>query len=525
MRSVLSACAPVARTRTDRLCAMAADKRAARLGVLAARRHAAVRRHGHAAVVPADGAGRLAAAGRRRPQDQDRPAAARARPHLRRRRPHPRRQPARCSRVAVDWDVIRRDDRPGRAVHPPVGLARRAGRRDGGALRRQPATAATSRCRSPRTSPRTSPSRSRSASRTSPASRSSDGWKRVYPYAPLASHVIGYMGAITAEDEAPLQGPRLRHVARRRGRRARRRRAVLRGRAARQVGRGHLRGRRGQPHRARDQPRTSRSTAWTSSCRSTSTCSSTPSACCRPSCGAMRPPVRPEPRGHQARRHHAGPLDPSLAVGTCVNYKAPAGSTTVMNYQTGADHGDGELPDVRQPLVLRRRRRRQVRRDLPDDRRPTAASSIPTRAPLANRAIQGQYNLGLDVQGVHRLRRPGDRPAQPPARPTTTRARTRCSRRLDRDRRCASGASAACSATRRARARRTRAGTATINVMQSLAVSSDAFFYKLGEEFYLTPGTQLQDHVQPVRLRRRHRHRPAVRVRRPGADERAQGAS
>ena len=32
--------------------------------------------------------------------------------------------------------------------------------------------------------------------------------------------------------------------------------------------------------------------------------------------------------------------------------------------------------------------------------------------------------------------------------------------------------------------------------MQSLAVSSDAFFYKLGEDFYLTPGTQLQDHVR-----------------------------
>jgi penicillin-binding protein 2 len=26
-------------------------------------------------------------------------------------------------------------------------------------------------------------------------------WKRVYPYAPLASHVLGYMGAITGEDE------------------------------------------------------------------------------------------------------------------------------------------------------------------------------------------------------------------------------------------------------------------------------------------------------------------------------------
>jgi penicillin-binding protein 2 len=36
----------------------------------------------------------------------------------------------------------------------------------------------------------------------------------------------------------------------------------------------------------------------------------------------------------------------------------------------------------------------------------------------------------------------------------------------------------------------------TVNVTTALAVSSDAFFYKLGEEFYLTPGTQLQDHVR-----------------------------
>ena len=27
-------------------------------------------------------------------------------------------------------------------------------------------------------------------------------WLRVYPYAPLAGHVVGYMGAITAEDAA-----------------------------------------------------------------------------------------------------------------------------------------------------------------------------------------------------------------------------------------------------------------------------------------------------------------------------------
>ena len=36
----------------------------------------------------------------------------------------------------------------------------------------------------------------------------------------------------------------------------------------------------------------------------------------------------------------------------------------------------------------------------------------------------------------------------------------------------------------------------TVNVTTALAVSSDAFFYKLGEDFYITPGTQLQDHVR-----------------------------
>ena len=36
----------------------------------------------------------------------------------------------------------------------------------------------------------------------------------------------------------------------------------------------------------------------------------------------------------------------------------------------------------------------------------------------------------------------------------------------------------------------------TVGVTTSLAVSSDAFYYKLGEEFYLTPGTPLQDNVR-----------------------------
>ena len=49
--------------------------------------------------------------------------------------------------VTVDWDVMPQRHRPGRAVHPPVRLAGDARRGDGGALRLRAATAGTCRCR------------------------------------------------------------------------------------------------------------------------------------------------------------------------------------------------------------------------------------------------------------------------------------------------------------------------------------------------------------------------------------------
>ena len=48
----------------------------------------------------------------------------------------------------------------------------------------------------------------RSAARTTRASPCSEEWKRVYPYAPLASHVVGYMGAITKDTIDALPAPR-----------------------------------------------------------------------------------------------------------------------------------------------------------------------------------------------------------------------------------------------------------------------------------------------------------------------------
>ena len=93
-----------------------------------------------------------------------------------------------------------RRHRPGRAVHPPVRVAGDAGRRDGGALRLRalqplPADAAQGGRRG------AGGHRPRGAGRGLPRR---DDRRRTgggsYPYAPLASHVLGYMGAITAED-------------------------------------------------------------------------------------------------------------------------------------------------------------------------------------------------------------------------------------------------------------------------------------------------------------------------------------
>ena len=132
---------------------------------------------------------------------------------------------------------------------------------------------------------------------------------------------------------------------------------------------------------------------WTSSCRSTSTSAVRRAAAADPAraCGASsRPPTR---RSTQARRHGRGADGPEpRRRHRRSHYKAPAGSVTCMDHADRADHGDGQLPDVRQPLVQRRRRRREVRRALPDRVRRTPID--PDDAVLTNRAIQGQYNMG-----------------------------------------------------------------------------------------------------------------------------------
>ena len=139
-------------------------------------------------------------------------------------------------------------------------------------------------------------------------------WRRTYPYAPLASHVIGYMGAITAEDEQRYEDKGYDTSV-----------------GGEDVGRAGielsmeraLHGRWGEEVVEVDannrvvrtvsyQPPVNR--ASTSSSRSTSTSSSTPSACCRRNFGAgePRPPPTTPSNGQTARgarsirRHPAG---------------------------------------------------------------------------------------------------------------------------------------------------------------------------------------------------------------------------
>ncbi len=105
----------------------------------------------------------------------------------------------------------------------------------------------------------------------------SESWQRVYRYAPLASHVVGYMGAIPAETADSLQGEGLQ--AERAGRQGRHR-AAVRGSAPRQARPDHLRGRCPQPDHPRGQPAGAGPRATTSCSRSTCSCSSTPSRPC-----------------------------------------------------------------------------------------------------------------------------------------------------------------------------------------------------------------------------------------------------
>ena len=311
-------------------------------------------------------------------------------------------------------------------------------------------------------------------------------WQRVYPYAPLASHVLGYMGAITGEDADHYEA--LGYDTSSEGE---------------DVGRSgveqsmeqRLHGRWGQrTYEIDSRNRIVRTLSFTPPVSGedvqlsidldlqyyaerlliTQLKSRRQQWTTNPE--VMRPNGRP------------GPMDPDLAVGTPVHYKAPAGSVTVMDQHTGQILAMASYPTFDNRWFSAGIDGAKFNELFPQD-------ISPDDARLTNRAIQGQYNMGsafkvftaysalatgklsaesrYNDEGVYRM---------------TSIDPARCAEGVRcefRNATCANGLPC-------------RYGS--VNVQGSLAVSSDTFYYKLGEEFYLTPGTPFQDMVRTLGL-------------------------
>jgi penicillin-binding protein 2 len=314
-------------------------------------------------------------------------------------------------------------------------------------------------------------------------------WRRTYPFAPLASHVIGYMGAITAEDEQQYKD--LGYDTTVGGEEVGRAGVEL---SMERVLHGHWGEQVVEVDAANRIVRTI----------------------------SVRPPVngmdvqlsidldlqqyaervlqtqlklrRQQSAANPMVTRFVGttevrePQDPNLPAGARVNYKAPAGSVTVMDQHTGQ-----VLAMASYPTFDNRWFSANVGSDKFEELFPQGEGADPDEAVLTNRAIQGQYNLGSSFKpftayaalatgllgpetiyndtGTYELT---EQSVSAEARAEGAKVEYRNAICAFNNRPCVYG---------------------SINTSTALAVSSDAFFYKLGEEFYLTPGTPLQDWV------------------------------
>ena len=315
-----------------------------------------------------------------------------------------------------------------------------------------------------------------------------EDWRRVYPYAPLGAHVLGYMGAITAEDQAhydeigydtSVGGERV-------------------GRSGVELGMEDvLHGKWGEVvYEVDANNRIVREISYEAPVNGMDVQVSIDLDYQQYAERLLQTQLRlrrqftvanPEvERFQQDGTVRLEPMDPSLAVGTQVAYKAPAGSVTVMDQQTGQI-----IAMASYPTFDNRWFEADVDGEKFNDLFPIDDID-PDDAVLTNRAIQGQYNVGsafkpfvayaalatgrmsptttYNDRGVYKLQSIEDDVC---ARGVRCEFRNSFCPHLNGP--CVYG---------------------TVNVRTSLAVSSDAFYYKLGEDFYITPGTQLQDHVR-----------------------------
>ncbi|MBA3605967.1 MAG: hypothetical protein H0W46_08365 [Acidimicrobiia bacterium] len=311
-------------------------------------------------------------------------------------------------------------------------------------------------------------------------------WIRMYPYAPLASHVIGYMGAITADDadryedlgydissegeDVGRSGVEQSMEERLHGEWGE---AVYeidsRNRIVRTVSyKAPVSGQDLQLSIDLELQQYAERLLWTQ-------------LQLRRAFTAENPEV-------EKRDGTRGPMDEHLPVGANVNYKAPAGSITVLNQETGQIAAMASYPSFDNRWFSAGIDGEKFSELFPQD-------IDPDEAALTNRAIQGQYNMGstfkvftayaalasgalspgftYDDQGVYRIGSISDE---------TCATGVRCE---FRNAICGDGLPC-------------RYGP--VNVQQSLAISSDAFYYRLGEQFYNTPGTPFQEFVTSIGL-------------------------
>jgi penicillin-binding protein 2 len=316
-------------------------------------------------------------------------------------------------------------------------------------------------------------------------------WRRTYPYAPLASHVLGYMGAITAEDEqyykdqgydTSVGGEDV-------------------GRAGTELSMENvLHGQWGEEVVEVD-----------ANNRVVRTISYQPPVNGRDvqlsiDLDLQQYAERLLQTQLEARRRETaanitverpdgtrGPIDP-YSPGR-VAYKAPAGSVTVMDQHTGQI-----LAMASYPTFDNRWFTADVDEDEFEDLFPQGEDEDPDDAVLPNRAIQGQYNLGSSFKPFTAYAALATGLLGPDTVYNDTGTYELTEQSVSAEAR-ADGAkveyrNAICSFNNRP------CVYGPINTSTALAVSSDAFFYKLGEEFYLAPGTQLQDQVRKFGLGR-----------------------
>jgi penicillin-binding protein 2 len=300
-------------------------------------------------------------------------------------------------------------------------------------------------------------------------------WRRIYPYAPLAAHVVGYMGAVT-DDYLALGYDRNERVGQ--GGVERSMEQVLHGQWGRIV------------HEVDALNRPVRQLEYVPPVNGQDVQLSIDLDLQQYAEQALQTQLELR-RGFQARN----PFDPKTnqyafpSFPELVNYPAPAGSVVVTNYETGLVHAMASYPTFDNRWFNAGITGEKFAELFPTPKEGEKAD--PDKSVLTNRAVQGQYNVGSAFKpftayaalhsGLIGPNTPYDDTGE---YKFTSIEESECARGVKcilRNAICGNGRPCV---------------YGNVNVTQALAVSSDAFFYSLGERFYLQDRDLMQNEVR-----------------------------